>query len=163
MHVEERHRLTQERREISTISQRGRGLSRVNCSVSNGQKPISNIPCNARPTETLLGHFSEPSAGRLHLESSQSAWGQSKMWRLAITMNVLCFVSMAYYSHYSNALNPRQSAWEKENARAQSCLVLVSFLTVLIKWSPAEMSYHEGKKRVLYCTMKMQAVSDIKN
>lgn len=78
MHVEERHRLTQERREISTISQRGRGPSSVNCSVSNGQKPISNVPCDARPTETLLGHFSEASAGRLRLESSQLAWRQSK-------------------------------------------------------------------------------------
>jgi len=107
MHVEERHRLTQERRKISAISQRGRGQSRVNCSVSNGRKPISNIACNTRPTETLLGHFSEPSAGRLHLESSQFAWRQNKMWRLTITMTEFCFVSMADYNHYGNALSPR--------------------------------------------------------
>lgn len=47
-----------------------RGPSSANCSVSNGQKPISNILCDARPTETLLGHFSEAGAGRLSGELS---------------------------------------------------------------------------------------------
>lgn len=98
MHVEERHRVARNRREISTISQRGRGPSRVNCSVSDGRKPISSVPCGARPTETLPGHFSEPeNCEGWQIASGELSVGVERKREVKIGYHILCVVSIADY------------------------------------------------------------------